>query len=177
MYGHKEVVVVMGYGCHLTPRLREYLDQAAAYAKSNPRSIVFCTGGFTNSRTAPGVSEATLMAGYLRQQGVGNYILKEERSRTTTENIRHLRKYLLPQVAELERVVIFCDQCRSFKISWIFYHFFGFWPEIHSFDLAGRWQAKFIQYLYATPLDLLGLYLPSLEKFELLVRRISIGRK
>ncbi|MCX6778910.1 MAG: YdcF family protein, partial [Candidatus Magasanikbacteria bacterium] len=142
MYSHTEIVAVMGYGCHLTPVLKEYLDLVVSYAKSNPHSIIFCTGGFTNQKTAPGVSEAGLMAEYLRQQGVNNYIIKEDTAKTTTENLRNLRQYAALRIDSLERVVIFCDSCRSLKIRLIFHHFFGFWPEISSFDIAQRWQAK-----------------------------------
>lgn len=177
MYGYAEIVVVMGYGCHLTPVLKEYLDKVVGYIKSNPRSLVFCTGGFTSQRTAPDVSEAGMMAAYLRRQGVVNHIVKEERSRTTTENLKHLKKWAGKQVRGVTRVVIFCDTCRGFKIRMIFRHFFGFWPEIRSFEVTRRWQSKVIQYVYATPLDLLGLYFPFVEKFELLIRRISIARK
>jgi len=177
VYSHTEIMVVMGYGCHLTPVLKEYLDQAVAYAKSNPHSIIFCTGGFTNSKTAPGVCEAGLMADYLRQQGVCNYIIQDRDSRTTTENLRSLRQYADLRIESLERIVVFCDSCRSLKIRLIFHHLFGFWPEIFSFDITQKWQSKVIQYTFSTPLDLFGLYWPIVEKMEILVRRISITRK
>src|SRR5688572_7591171 len=56
------IFVVLGYGCHLTPIVRAYLDRAAERIKSGPaESWVITTGGRTAARTAPGISEAALM--------------------------------------------------------------------------------------------------------------------
>ena len=99
-YAKYHVVVVCGYGCHLrgpegrpTP-LVPYLERVAAFVnKHNPELVIFC-GGYTQRKSAPGVSEAGLMSDYLDHNQVilpGNVteFRTEKGSYTTYWNIRN----------------------------------------------------------------------------------------
>ncbi|MDP2648176.1 MAG: hypothetical protein Q8P35_02980, partial [Candidatus Yanofskybacteria bacterium] len=65
------VVIVCGYGCHLvtpdsrdTP-LKNYLDRVVQFLNTHRPSAVVLCGGYTQQKSAPGVSEAALMRDYI----------------------------------------------------------------------------------------------------------------
>ncbi len=60
------LVVVLGYGCHLTQPMKNYLDSVISFVKRNGVTAIVATGGYTNRKSAPGISEAGMMASYLK---------------------------------------------------------------------------------------------------------------
>lgn len=82
------LVVVLGYGCHLTEPMKNYLDSVASFVATNSVTAIVATGGYTNRKSAPGVSEAGMMAAYLKGRGVITSVILEETAVTTNENLR-----------------------------------------------------------------------------------------
>ena len=113
-------IIVLGYGCILSPTLKQYLDAVARYVRDNPDvSLIITTGGFTDPLNAPGVSEAGLMADYLRPQlesFPGLEIIEENRARTTIENLRFTKEILQGRGLLAEPIVVFGDYYRHKRI-------------------------------------------------------------
>jgi len=111
------VVAVLGYGCHLTPEVRDYLDRVVAFVKGRINCVIILTGGFTDKRNAPGISEARMMELYLKERGVTQEIILDETARTTNENITAINRIMHERgYAQCADVDIFCDWAHQFKV-------------------------------------------------------------
>ncbi|OGN08451.1 MAG: hypothetical protein A2750_01885 [Candidatus Yanofskybacteria bacterium RIFCSPHIGHO2_01_FULL_45_42] len=165
-------VVVCGYGLHLTPRYREYLNRVAELVKSwqtvGWQVAVIATGGYTCAKTAPGVSEAEVMIDYLSNHGVNGWIYLEDSSVTTNENIKFAGRIILRLPHSISQIVVFCDDCRRFKVGFAARYYFGA-AELHilTYDITQNKIQKLKQYLVATPLDIMSCFLPFLERLQL----------
>lgn len=129
----RHVVVVCGYGCHLDTPLKPYLDRVVRFInKQLPDLVVFC-GGYTQGKSAPGVSEASLMTGYVKEKLAGLHvdIVSEDGSYTTLENIREagqqIRLWILRNVGRRVnlRITIFCEAHRAPLVIMLARHFMG----------------------------------------------------
>ncbi|MBI2263483.1 YdcF family protein [Candidatus Berkelbacteria bacterium] len=179
----KKIVVVCGYGCHLTPEVTYYLEQVVGYLQTHWGILVITTGGFTDPRRAPGVSEAAMMRRYIAQRLLGlkikehvfgRHILCEEMALTTLDNLRYSREILKewPGVP----VTIFCDSIRRFKIGFLANRIFRHWAmKIIGVDFKRSFKEKIRQYLIATPLEILCYYFSGLDHFFLARRKRKWG--
>lgn len=166
--GEKNVlIVVLGYGCHLTESVKKYLDSVVLFVAINKVTAIITTGGYTNRKTAPGISEAGMMADYLKQSGVVAPILLEETAVTTNENLRSVIRIAREQQLTDKRVVVFCDSARSFKVRILARLILGHWPEFRTYELTKGLVAKIKQLLVAMPLDVLASQFLFFEKIEL----------
>lgn len=161
------LVVVLGYGCHLTEPIKNYLDSVASFVKTSNAAAIITTGGYTNRKSAPGISEAGMMAAYLKEHGIAVPIILEKLSVTTNENIRSITRIAYEQKLTDKPVVVFCDSARSFKVKILSRLILGYWPEVRTYELTKGLNAKLKQLLVATPLDVLALQFPFFEKMEL----------
>lgn len=93
-----DYVIVLGAhvrGTVPSRALRKRLDCAAAYAKENPDTVFFLSGG---QGSGEDITEAEAMYRYLTEAGVdGDRLIQEDRSTTTEENLK------------------FCSQIREIK--------------------------------------------------------------
>lgn len=165
----ERLFVVLGYGCHLTERVRGYLAHAAARIEGD--GLVITTGGRTAEVSAPGVSEAALMADHLVSLGVSLPIEREERARTTVENLRNVARMIESRGLSAGSVVIFCDRARQRKIAGLARYFLGRRVafSISAYDLRRTWMHTLVQSTIAVPFDLLCARLHWLERISLLV--------
>ena len=161
------LVVVLGYGGHLTEPIKKYLDLVGSFAMAGNVAAIITTGGYTNRKSAPGVSEAGVMAAYLKECGVTTPILLEETAVTTNENLRGIARITREQRVTNKRVVIFCDNARSLKVKILAWLILGHWLEIKTYELTKGLIAKIKQLVIATPLDILASQFPFFEKMEL----------
>jgi len=161
------LVVVLGYGCHLTESMRRYLDRVVLFVERNNVVAIIATGGYTNRKSAPGISEAELMATYLKEREVKAPIILEETAVTTNENLRGIARITREQRVTNKRVVIFCDNARSLKVKILAWLILGHWLEIKTYELTKGLIAKIKQLVIATPLDILASQFPFFEKMEL----------
>jgi len=161
------LVVVLGYGCHLTEPMRKYLDLVARFVKKNKVVAIIATGGYTNRKSAPGISEARMMAAYLEEQGVTAPILLEEMAVTTNQNLRGVARIIRERQLTDKRVIIFCDNARSLKVKILARLILGYWPETKTYELTRGLVAKIKQLVIATPLDVFASRFPFFEKMEL----------
>ena len=164
------LAVVLGYGCHLTEPIKRYLETVVAYESAYEFEAAIVTGGFTQPKSAPGISEAAMMAGYLESFGLKAPLILEERARTTTENLRGVLRVMQEYGLKPERIMIFCDSCRALKVRLLARLILGVRPMVVKYDLTKRFWLKTKQYLIATPVDLLGFFIPALEGLELRLR-------
>lgn len=162
------LVIVLGYGCHLTDPMKKYLDSVTRFVETNEVVAVITTGGYTNRKTAPGVSEAGMMANYLKKCGVAVPILLEESARTTNENLHGVARIVdKRQQFTNASMVIFCDSARSLKVRILAQLILGQQPKIVAYELTSGLAAKVKQLFIATPLDILACRFPFFEKMEL----------
>ena len=161
------LVVVLGYGCHLTEPMKKYLDLVVSFARAGNVAAIITTGGYTNRKSAPGVSEAGMMAAYLEEQGVTVPILLEEVAVTTNENLRGVARITRERRLTNKRVVIFCDNARNIKVKILAWLILDHWPETKTYELTKGLVAKIKQLVIATPLDILASQFPFFEKMEL----------
>lgn len=127
----KIVLVVCGYGCHLDTPLKLYLDRVVRFIKENKQPIqmvIFC-GGFTQQKSAPGVSEAMLMREYIYSnleeiRPPAFWIYCEDRSYTSFQNIERAAEIIRTERLYNDcRIVIFCEATRSANIIMLARHF------------------------------------------------------
>jgi hypothetical protein len=168
----EQLFVVLGYGCHLNAKVRGYLEHAAEEIKkhSPAASLVITTGGYTAHRSAPGVSEAAMMAAHLRTLGVIAPITIEEGARTTVENIRNVGRLIADRGWSPQRLVIFGDRARQKKIRALARHFFH--PRafaIDPYDLRRSLMHTLVQSTIAVPFDALVARVSWLERLSLAV--------
>ncbi len=159
------IYLVMGYGCHLTKKITQYLD--CVLENLNNGDVVITSGGFTQQKSAPGLSEALVMEKYLKEKCSKDItFLKEEGSITTYQNLQNSKCIILTIKPKAE-IVIVCDFSRSIKI-WIMSLFiFGVpMPRIITQDLSENCYEKVKQVFVATPLDLLAEIFPILRKIK-----------
>lgn len=164
--GKAALVVVLGYGCHLSLEMKKYLDGVVRFSQTNKVTAIITTGGFTNKKSAPGVSEAGMMAEYLKRHGITAPIYLEERATTTYENILMVARIVHERQIEDCHMVIFCDESRRFKVKIFAWSIFGYWPTISTYDLTKNLAEKIKQIFIATPLDVLASQIPVLEKLR-----------
>ncbi|MEK7460435.1 MAG: ElyC/SanA/YdcF family protein [Patescibacteria group bacterium] len=160
------VVVVLGYGCHLTKPMRVYLDNVAHFVGARNVAAIVTTGGYTNKKTAPGISEAMMMADYLKRNGVTTIILQEKEAQTTAENLKNVDRMLAYHHLRGRPIVIFCDEAHKLKVKLLSYFILGHIPHIWAHRVTGEFATKLKQVLIATPLNVLALWFPSLERME-----------
>jgi uncharacterized SAM-binding protein YcdF (DUF218 family) len=162
------IFVVLGYGCHLTDRVRGYLEHAASSMHGD--GSVITTGGRTAEVSAPGVSEAAMMAEHLRVLGVKLPIELEETARTTVENLRNVSRMISERGTGASRVVIFCDRARQRKIAGLARYFLKNIPfDVEPYDLRRTVTHTLVQSTVAVPFDLLCARIHWLERLSLLV--------
>lgn len=161
------LVVVLGYGCHLTEPMEKYLDLVVSFAETDSVSAIIATGGYTNRKSTPGISESGIMATRLKERGVALPIVLEETAVTTNENLRGVARIAREQKLADKRIVVFCDSARSFKVRILARLILGRWPEIRTYGLTKGLVAKPKQIIVATPLDVLASQFPFFEKMEL----------
>ena len=85
-----QYVIVLGAqvrGTKVSRALKQRLDQAAAYARENPETILIVSGGQGGGED---ITEAQAMETYLLEAGMhADRILQENRSENTEQNIRY----------------------------------------------------------------------------------------
>jgi len=161
------LVVVLGYGCHFTEPMKNYLNSVVSFVATNGVTAIVATGGYTNRKSAPGISEAGMMAAYLKEHGVTVPILLDETAVTTNENLRSVPRITHERGLTDKRVVIFCDNARSLKVKILARLILGHWPETKTYELTKGLVSKIKQFVIATPLDILASQFPFFEKMEL----------
>lgn len=125
----KHIVVVCGYGCHIDTPLRPYLGRVFRFVQDqHPNIVIFC-GGFTQKKSAPGVSEARLMQDYTQLNEWPAFMLKtltDESSYTTYGNIENASRLIRYVLKEKDvQVTIFCEATRAANVIMLARHFMG----------------------------------------------------
>lgn len=171
MIRRKVLVLVPGYGCHLTEKMKGYLDMVADFVNENEAVIeaVLTTGGYTNRKTAPGISEAGMMTNYLEQKIKSVPIITSALATTTKENVDAAKVYITSRQSPTEQVwqvIIFCDTPHKLKMLTLARVILGFRPDVMSYPITGGLMTMVKQTVIGTPLSLLALRYPFFKKLE-----------
>ncbi len=164
------VFIVLGYRCELTPALGAYLDRVAAVAREQHPALIISSGGATNQRTHPGLTEARLIADYLVDtQGLSIPVALEARARTTLENLRLVSHLLEQRGLARARLVVFCDRVRRRKIALIAHRLLhrARSVELRCHDFDRPWTEALVQPTLACLYEWTAMRLPGLEKLGL----------
>lgn len=156
---------IFGYGCHLNKELRKYLDNNVKFAnREKPDCLVFC-GGFTQRKSAPGVSEAKLMRDYVIPQlcYTPKYIFLEENSYTTPDNAQKLATtaawYLWTDQIKL---TVACEATRALKVDDAIRYYLGRRPNIET----SSWELMSpTKQIIATLYDWVAIRFPPLARY------------
>lgn len=125
----RHVVIPFGYGCHVNRELEGYLDRQVRFGNERkPDGWVF-TGGFTQRKSAPGVSEARLMHDYVipKLTYAPGLVYLEEDSYTTPDNAEKVSGFLLSKkiLGTQTEITVFCEATRVLKADLLIRHFLG----------------------------------------------------
>jgi len=178
-------VIVCGYGCLITDRVRDYLEDVVGCLRANPTAVVIVTGGFSNQRSMPCISEAWVMDNYMKSRDIANPVIQDDRAVTTLEEIQNAAHIIVSKNWRndddpVANVVIFCDRIDRFKIQYLARRIFcGEVPTPMYFEVRGHNFKRSIrerlhQYLIATPLEILSHDFDRLARM-LRARRLSLN--
>lgn len=165
------MVVVMGYGCHLSQKMKEYLYHAKSIAEQYDRSIVQVCGGATNIKTAKGVTEARMMANYLFTITDIPVILNECGT-TTDGNLLHVEPTCVENDYEIKSLYIVCDDKRYYKVKYLAKRVMNHKYIISKFKFDNNIIGYLIQYFIATPVDIMAFKFPLINKLKQIYRNI-----
>jgi len=137
----RHIIIVNGYGCHLDTPVKSYLDRVVQFFNDVPSlvyPILIFSGGSTQQKSAPGVTEAGMMAEYVtkhsnRRIRPSDYFV-EDTAFTTYDNIARSADWIrnaIPKVDPVSRcpfdehskVTIFCEATRSANVVMLARHF------------------------------------------------------
>ncbi len=171
------IYIVPGYGSYLNTETRRYLDFVSTHLKDG--GIVITSGGCTQQKSAPNVSEANFMKEYLEKNKHKKLsFIKEEKSLTTRENLQNCKKI----ISELNlgkdiNITIFCDSSRFPKI-WVMSIFiFGVpTPKIISTDVFHNFLKTIRQIFLSTPSDFLEIFFPFVRNIKRKRKQKMINR-
>lgn len=164
---HDRLYAVLGYGCTLSPALVGYLDAVAMDLTRKPRderALLWTSGGFTQQRSAPGLSEARLLAHELHARGVRLEVELDEAARTTLENLRGLATAAQRHGLSAAQIVICCDGTRRAKIRWVARRLLGGEPALWCYDLQRSTTHALTQASLGLAYDAAALRLSWLER-------------
>ena len=167
-----ENVLVCGYGCHLTESLKKYLDFVKLVLSYQEINLVITSGGCSNQKTLPGVSEADLMADYLENSGVRARFIREREALTSIENLRLVADILSKTGNSKVSLTIFCDRIRRFKMEYMARRIFVCPVKIEAYDFRRSFKARLAQALVMTPVEIAAFHIPVLER-KLRAHRIA----
>jgi len=161
------VGIVCGYGVSVENDLESYADSISEFLEYDIIDSLILCGGYTVERSA--YSEASLMQQLLRQRGVPHKIFLEELSITSLHNLL-FSKEILENYNKPQKIYIFCDSVRSFKIFCLSKIIFNNYSiEIISFGRKEFILVYLIQ-IPSTILQLLGVVFPKLSNVIFMIR-------
>jgi hypothetical protein len=111
-------MLICGFGCHLNDSLSGYLNRAVALCKAlKPHYVVF-SGGATQQRTAPGLTEAQVMYDFVVPRCgelTGTDWICDHNAFTSVENVINTKRALLEHTVP-GRLLTYTDASRTLKV-------------------------------------------------------------
>ena len=181
----KQIVIVCGYGCHLTPGYQEYLRRVVRYIGENFVELIIVCGGKSQQKTAPDKSEAEVISSFLQNEpdweelyagrcGLPK-IICETCSLTTLKNLGNAKDFIGEFSPKEYRLIIFCDASRALKVKLLAMSIFPEYDiQIETYDLSSRGEVK--KQLMATNFEVLALKFPFLSRWHHQQRVKRAGR-
>lgn len=164
-----KIGIVCGYGTDLNNDIQGYLNSILDFSKNNNLNKLILTGGVTQKSSK--VSEASLMHQILLTQNIDLEILLEEDSITTLHNLLYSKKILNNLVDKIDKLYIFCDAVRIFKVFCLSKIIYNNYPiEIICFQRQENLLMYFVQ-VPSTIIQALGIIFPKFEKMIIFSRQ------
>ena len=111
----EDALIVLGAAVHketVSLPLKFRLECAAEYAKKNPDAVIVVSGG---KGAQEDITEALAMERYLKNRGVTNPIIKEERATSTYENFVYSKEILDSRLETAYRVAFVTNDFNSYR--------------------------------------------------------------
>ncbi len=172
-----KAIIILGYGCNPNGyRIEDYLAFSVEIKKELGNDYLFLpSGGFTNPRQFPGISEAGMMKERLLEISNSNipFLDIEQGSFTTNQNLENcaqiIKKY------DISEVVVICDSIRALKVKIIAKRYLDNCTiKIIGFDFKRSLKEKLRQ-IPATIKDILSLFFPQIEEYYIKKRKKAWG--
>lgn len=157
------LVIVLGYSYHLTQSYKHYLDMALTAIKDNGAEIVITTGSYEGNR-ADYTDEAEFIADYLHSHRITAEIFTDPLGITTLQNLRNAKKMMKEKGIEAKKIVICCEGVRRFKVRILSTLLYKKLLKIKDWEMIEDRNDKLYEKYWNTPRDILGYFLPFIEK-------------
>lgn len=168
------LVVVVGHIRHLFPithAMKQFLLVVADYIYYHPNvELVIASGGCTNKKSAPHLSEAEVIADFLRKEEVKVPILLENSACTTKENLLGVKRKLEEEQIKPKVILIFCEKSRQWKIRFFAKRILGNSFILLKQNLGTKPIVNFLQIAVVTPLEIIAHYFFPLWWIKNLIR-------
>ncbi|MBD2166408.1 YdcF family protein [Calothrix membranacea FACHB-236] len=161
--------IVCGYGTDLNNDIEGYLNSVLEFSINNNINKLILTGGITQKSSK--ISEASLMHQILVGLNLDLEIVLEEESITTLHNLLYSQKIINSFDKKIEKLYIFCDAVRIFKVfclSKIIFNNYSF--ETIYFQRKENLLIYCMQ-IPSTIIQALGVIFPELEKMIITSRQ------
>jgi hypothetical protein len=161
---------VLGYDHNLTTKYKHYLDLAIETIKKNRVEIVLTTGSYEGSREDY-TDESAFIKEYLHQHKIAAEIIADPQGITTLQNFKDVKKLMAEREIEPEKIIICCEETRRFKIRVLSCLVLKRIASLVCYELIENRRARLYEKYWNTPHDILGFFLPFLERSKIAKRR------
>lgn len=166
----KCLVIVLGYDHNLTEKYKHYLHLAIETIIKNRAEIVITTGSYEGNREDY-TDEAAFIKDYFHRHKVLAEIIADPQGITTLQNFKDAKKMMAERKIDPERIVICCERTRRFKIRVLSFLVLKRIAGLACYELIEKWREKLYEKYWNTPCDILGYFLPFLEKRKIAKRQ------
>ncbi len=161
---------MLGYDHNLTTKYKHYLDLAIETIRKNQAEIVLTTGSYEGNREDY-TDESAFIKEYLHQHKIAAEIIADPQGITTLQNFKDAKKLMAEREIDPERIIICCEGIRLFKIKVLSYLVLKRRLKFVAYELIENRRARLYEKYWNTPHDILGFFLPFLERNKIAKRR------
>ena len=164
------LVIVLGYGYNLTQNYKRYLDMAQKTIRKNHAEVVITTGSYKGNKL-DFTDEAAFICDFLHSHGVNAQIITDPNGITTLQSIKDAKKILDQGMFRAKKIIICCEKNRCLKVRVLGFLEFKKIVELKSSELIKNRRDRWYEKYWNTPRDILGYFLPFLEKRKIQQRK------
>ena len=157
------LVIVLGYDHNLTNRYKHYLDLACETIKKNRAEMVLTTGSY-EGRREDFTDEAAFIVSYLLQHKITAEIIADPQGITTLQNLKDAKKMMAEKEIEAKKIIICCEGIRRFKVKVLGHLVLRRRVELVCYELIEKRRDRLYEKYWNTPRDILGYFLPFIER-------------
>jgi hypothetical protein len=164
------LVIVLGYDHNLTEKYKHYLHLATEMIKKNRAEVVLTTGSYEGKHEGY-TDEAAFIKDYFLRHKISAEIIADPLGITTLQNLKNAKKMVAEREIQPEKIIICCEGIRLFKVKVLGYLIFKRKLEFVYWGLIEKRRDIFYEKFWNTPRDILGFFLPFLERRKIAKRQ------